>query len=180
MRWVLPFLIVLGCSSGCPADETPRAFVRRFYAAYKTWQIHGVPLPEHEHLVSPFCGMEIIRVFRRVNEQGAEWERKFPFDPVNPMKPPWCQEGDVFCNVWEGVTHFAIGQATRDRGRISVEAHLELVEQGKTYPWTDRVILDRAGDSWVVADIEYARGGSLVRSIQRELNSIATYLAKKP
>lgn len=54
------------------------------------------------------------------------------------------------------------------------------VEQGKTYPWTDRVILDRAGDSWVIADIEYVRGGSLVDSIQNELDEIAKYLVKKP
>ena len=180
MRWIFTFLIVLVCSSSCPAEETPREFVRRFYAAYKTWQIRGVPLPEHERLVSQFCGMEIIRVFRRVNEQSDEYERKFPHDPANPMKPPWCREGDVFCDVWEGVTHFAIGRVTKNRGRICVDAHLELVEGGTTFPWTDRVILDRAGGSWVIADIEYARGKSLVTSIQLELNSIAKYLKKKP
>lgn len=180
MRWVISFLIVLACSSSCPADETPREFVRRFYAAYKTWHIRGVPLSEHERLISPFCGMEIIRVFRRVNEQRKDLERMFPHDPANPIKPPWCLEGDVFCDVWEGITHFAIGRTTRDRGRIIVEAHLEYVEQGKTYPWTDRVILDRAGNSWVIADIEYADGGSLLRSIQQELNRVAKYLVKKP
>lgn len=180
MRWIFTFLIILVCSSSCPAEETPREFVRRFYAAYKTWQIRGVPLPEHERLISPFCGIEIIRVFRRVNEQSDDYERKFPQDPTNPTKPPWCQEGDVFCNVWEGITHFAIGRATRNRGRVSVEAHLEIVEGGKTYAWTDRVILDRSGDSWVVSNIEYAGGGSLLTSIQGGLKQVALELKKQP
>ena len=180
MRWTLPFVVIALCSSFSLADESPREFVRRFYSAYKTWPIRGVPLPEQERLISPFCGTAIIRVFRKVNQQRSDWERKFPHDSANPMKPPWCIEGDVFCDVWEGVTYFSVGRAARVRGRVTVEAHLELVEQGKTYPWTDRVILDRAGDSWVIADIEYARGGSLVDSIQHELDDIAKYLVKKP
>ena len=180
MRWTLPFFIIALCSSWSLADEDPREFVRRFYSAYKTWPIRGVPLPEDERLISPFCGSEIIRVFRKVDQQRSDWERKFPNDPANPMKPPWCLEGDVFCGVWEGVTYFSVGRASLVRGRVVVEAHLELVEQGKSSPWTDRVILDRAGDSWMVADIEYARGRSLRDSIQRELDDVAKYLVKKP
>ena len=180
MRWTLPFVFIGLCSSFSLAEESPREFVRRFYSAYKTWPFRGVPLPEQERLISPFCGTVIIRVFRKVNQQRRDWERTFPHDPSNTMKPPWCIEGDVFCDVWEGVTFFSVGRAARVRGRVTVEAHLELVEQGKTYPWTDRVILDRAGDSWVIADIEYARGGSLVDSIQHGLDDIAKYLVKKP
>ena len=180
MRWTLPFFIIALCSSWSLADEDPREFVRRFYSAYKTWPIRGVPLPEDERLISPFCGSEIIRVFRKVDQQRSDCERKFPNDPANPMKPPWCLEGDVFCGVWEGVTYFSVGRASLVRGRVVVEAHLELVEQGKSSPWTDRVILDRAGDSWMVADIEYARGRSLRDSIQRELDDVAKYLVKKP
>ena len=175
---MLLFFLAFVCPSGARADETPREFVRRFYAAYKIWWIRGVPRPEHEGAISAFCGMEIIRIFRRVNDQADAWERKYPFDPANPVKPPWCIEGDVFCDVYEGVTYYSIGRAYRARGRVTVEAHLEHIEQGRSYPWTDRVVLDRAGDSWVIADIEYARGGSLLSSIERELNSVSRDLKK--
>ena len=112
-------------------------------------------------------GIEIIRAFRRVNEH-RELEAKL-YDPKNPMKPRWCIEGEVFCNNWEGITHYSVGKARIDNDRWTVEAHLEYVESGKSYPWTDFLVLERAGEKWVVADIRYARGKTLLTSILEDL-----------
>jgi hypothetical protein len=130
--------------------------------------------------VSPFCGIEIIRAFREVNDQRDACERKFPFDPKNPVKPPWCAEGDVFCSVYEGLSHFAIGRATRVGGRLFVDAHLELVYSGESSTWTDRILLEQAGGSWVIADIQYAGGESLLTQIRRGLDATAKYLSGEP
>lgn len=112
-------------------------------------------------------GIEIIRAFRRVNEH-RELEAK-RYDPKNPTKPRWCVEGEVFCDNWEGITHYSVGKARMENGRWTVEANLEYVEGGKSYPWTDILVLERAGEKWVVADIRYARGGTLLTSILEEL-----------
>ncbi|OYV00321.1 MAG: hypothetical protein CFE26_24140 [Verrucomicrobiales bacterium VVV1] len=158
------------------AHESPRQFVQRFYTAHRSWPFRGVPYLEQERFISPYCGMEIIRIFRRVNDQRDLEERKFSSDPKNPYKPAWSQQGHVFCDVYEGITNFSIGRQFTVKGRMVVEAHLELVEQGKSYPWTDRVILDRAGRNWVIADIEYSGGGSLLESIEGGLQQNAKYL----
>lgn len=158
------------------AHESPRQFVHRFYTAHQTWPFRGVPYREQERFISPYCGMEIIRIFRRVNDQRELEERKFPNDPKNPYKPAWSQQGHVFCDVYEGVTNFSIGRQFTTKGRVAVEVNLELVEQGKTYTWTDRVILDRAGSNWVIADIEYSGGGTLLGSIEQELKQNSEYL----
>jgi len=176
MRHILLHFVIAISFVATAVGETPREFVRRFYAASSEWKIRGVPLPEHERLISQFCGIEIIRVFRRVNDQRDLWERRFPHDPSNPIKPPWCIEKDVFCDNWEGITNYSVGRSLRMRGRIVVEVHLEFVEQSERYRWTDRVILDRAGDSWVVSDIDYAGGGSLLESTQKELKLVAREL----
>ena len=110
----------------------------------------------------------MIEVFRRVNEQRLRDEREHPFDPKNPMKPNWCYEGDIFVGVWEGANYFSIGRVHRRNGRVIVDAHLELVIGGRA-EWTDHLILDVAGDEWVVSDIEYADGGTLVTGIARQL-----------
>lgn len=179
MRWILAFVIGLASLHVCPAGETPREFVRRFYAAYKTWEIVCVPENRQEHLISPYCGMEMIRIFRRVNLQRNAWKLKFPDDAARPVKPPWVQE-DVFTNRYEGATHVAIGKMTKSRGRKVVQANLELVDNGVTHSWTDKVILDRPGPSWVIADIEYAGGGTLLSSTERELKEGGKALMKKP
>jgi hypothetical protein len=162
MRAVLLFLVISFSTVCAVAGESPREFARRFYAAYQKWPIRGVPVPEHEDMISPYLSIEIIRAFRRVNEHRRLEAKRY--DPNNPMKPRWCAEGDVFCDNWEGITRYAIGTAKRFNGRWVVEANLEYIESGTSYPWTDRLILERAGDDWVVADIEYSRGGTLLTS----------------
>ena len=166
---LIALLIFLTSFQRVVAEESPRQFVQRFYQAHQTWPFRGVPSREQERLISPYCGIEIIRIFRRVNDQ-RDWEKhKFPDDPNNPQKPVWSQEGQVFCSVYEGFTNFSIGRQFLTHGRVTLEVHLETVQQGQIHRWTDRAILDRAGSDWVIADIEYSGGGHLLGTIEREL-----------
>ena len=179
MLRLITILILVTNLQPVDAHESPRQFVQRFYTAHRSWSFRGVPYREQERFISPYCGMEIIRIFRRVNDQRDLEEQKFPSDPKNPYKPAWSQQGHVFCDVYEGVTNFSIGRQSMTKGRVVVEANLELVEQGKTYTWTDRVILDRAGINWVIADIQFSGGGSLLGAIELELKQNSKYLNGK-
>ncbi len=115
-----------------------------------------------------------------MNDQRDLEGLKFPDDPRSPYKPAWSQQGHVFCDVYEGITNFSVGRQFKNNGRMVVEVDLELIEQGKSYTWTDRVVLDRAGPNWVVADVHYSGGGSLLDAIEQELQQNAKYLNEDP
>jgi len=155
---------------GLPAHaETPRQFAERFYRSYFRWQIRGVPSPAERRRIAPYFSSEILRLYAATDRQSAEFDRLFPFDPKHledALKPPWTKEGDPFSDLWEGISTFAIGRVVRVHGRVAVQAHLEYVAAGKTYPWTDVLLLDRAGAGWVVADILFARGGALIADMK--------------
>jgi hypothetical protein len=131
MRSLLVLLALFSCLAAAKASESPRMFAHRFYAAHQAWAIRGVPEARHEGIVSQYMCINIIRAFRRVNEH-RELEAKFS-DSKSLMKPRWCSEGDVFCDNWEGITHYAVGNARVAEGRWIVEAHLEYIEDGKLH-----------------------------------------------
>ena len=149
--------------------ETPHEFAVRFYQSYFRWQIRGVPSLAERNRISPFFSSEILRLYTIADRQRTEFERRFPFDPKHPehaLKPPWSKEGDPFSDVWEGISTFAVGRVIPVRGRVGVQAYLEYIEDGKAHPWTDTLVLERAGNEWVVADILFARGGALVADMR--------------
>ena len=150
--------------------ETPRQFAQRFYRSTFRWQIRGVPTPAERNRISPFFSAEILHLYAVADRQRSEFMRRFPFVPKNPMfalKPPWCKEGDPFSSTWEGINTFAIGRVSRIASRVAVPAHLEYVTGNLVSPWTDTLVLDRAGDQWVIADIRFRDGGSLVRDMRK-------------
>lgn len=154
------------------AAETPRQFAERFYRGYFRWQIRGVPTVEERNRISPFFSIEILRLYAAADRQRTEFERRFPIDPKRPelaLKPPWCKEGDPFSNTDEGISTFAIGPVTRIGRHIAVQAHLKYTESSPTYSWTDVLVLDRAGGEWVVSDIRFSRGGTLVANMREGL-----------
>jgi hypothetical protein len=161
--------------------DTPRQFAERFYRNYFRWQIRGVPTVEERNRISVFFSSEILRLYAAADRQRTKFERRFPFDPKHPelaLKPPWCKEGDPFSDSYEGVSTFAIGLAIPIHGKIEVQAHLEYVIGTKVYPWTDTLVLDRAGGEWVVSDIRFAGGHSLVADMREGLRETERELSQ--
>jgi hypothetical protein len=161
--------------------ETPRQFAERFYRGYFRWQIRGVPSTAERRRIAPFFSSEILRLYAATDQQTAEFDRLFPFDPKHPedaFKPPWSKEGDPFSGTYEGISAFAIGPVIRVGRHVAVEAHLEYTERGMTFPWTDVLVLDRAGSDWVVSDIRFAGGDSLVASMRKGLSETERELSQ--
>jgi hypothetical protein len=159
--------------------ETPRQFAERFYRGCSRWQIRGVPTPTERARISRFFSAEILHLYAAAERQRTEFERRFPFDPKHPelaLKPPWCKEGDPFSATDEGASTFAIGRVTRIGKQVAVQAHLEYTVGGKSYPWTDTLVLDRASGEWVVSDIRFARGGTLVDGMRAGVTETETEL----
>jgi hypothetical protein len=175
--------LVLGClvALGQTAfAESPREFAHRFYSLWRHWEIRGVPEPKESGLIAPYVSSELLKIFAEVDRQSAGDARLHPWDPKHPedaIKGIWSKEGDLITGGYEGYTTFAIGRVTRVHHRVAVEVHLEwYVSMGKIYPWTDTVVLDRAGDGWVVADVVFADGDSMVVNLKKELAENGKYL----
>lgn len=156
--------------------ETPRQFAERFYRQYFRWELRGIPTNEEQRRLSPYFSAELLRLWAAAYRQHLEFIRLNPIDPAHPeraLKPPWCKEGDVLCDNYEGISTFAIGRSKRIGGRTAVPVHLEWTEGSHTVPWTDTLLLERTGSDWVVADILYARGSSLVAEMREGIREAA-------
>jgi hypothetical protein len=170
--FVVSAICVIGMSLRA---ESPREFADRFYRNCTRWKIRGVPTSEERRRISPFFSTEILRLYRIADRQRAEFERRHPIDPKQPLlalKPPWCKEGDPFSGTDEGVSAFAIGNVTRVNGLFAVRINLEYTIGGKSYPWTDLLLLDRAGKDWVIADIRFKDRNSLVENMREGIAAI--------
>lgn len=157
--------------------ETPRQFADRFYRAHFRWDVRGAPDKREIQMMSAYFGVETLRLFGAVEDQRhrsrLQVKRKYAGHPNPPLvKPIWSKEGDCLSSMYEGITTFAIGRPMVRRGRVVVPAHLEY----DSFAWTDHLMLDRAGDSWVVADIRYTDGKSLVSQLKAKLAHEETYL----
>ncbi len=162
--------------------ETPRQFAERFYRAYFRWEIRGEPNTSERHRISAYFSAEVLQLFRVVERQRTQERegilRKYPNpnDPNRSRKPIWSKEGDPFSNTYEGISTFAIGRAIIRKGLITVPAHLEYLSGGHAYAWTDVLILDRAGDSWVVSDIQFKHSGTLMSNLKDKIAREEPYL----
>lgn len=178
-RWYRCVLLAVALwASLAPAiAETPRQFADRFYRAHLRWDVRGAPDKREIQMMSAYFGTEPLRLFGAVEDQRhhsrLRIKRKYTGHPNPPLvKPIWSKEGDCLSSVYEGISTFAIGRPVVQGGRVVVPAYLEY----GTTAWTDHLVLDRAGDSWVVADIRYTNGKSLVSTLKATLAQEETYL----
>ena len=165
--------------------ETPRQFGERFYRAYFRWDIRGAPNTPERHMISAYFGTEVLHLFSAVERQRVRehqgFLRKHRNEPNPPqVKPIWSKEGDPFSSVYEGISTFAIGRPEIRNGRITVPAHLEYLSDGRVHSWTDVLVLDRAGESWVVADIRFRDGKTLVFGLRAGIAESEPYLQSYP
>lgn len=181
MRTLVVLLAIITLAPYVRGEE-PREFAKRFYRAQLRWKFYGVPTPEESRRISPYFSSEILRLWAVVDRQRDEFNRRFPFDPKQPLlavKPPWCKEGDAFSDNGEGYSTFAVGRTTSHRGRVTVLVHLEYIAE-KTTSWTDALVLERAGSEWVIADIEFPDGDSLVKNLNKGIETRRKELRHKP
>ncbi len=153
------------------AEESPINFARCFSIAEEKWAIRGIPEPSEERLYSSHVGIEIIRAIRRANAALENWRTRFRNDPSRERIPHL--EENLFSGFTEPPDRDVVGRSFPQRGRRVVEIRRDHKERGQVHQWTDRLILDRAGGAWVVYDIEYGHGGSLLEKIRGFTKSLS-------
>lgn len=180
MKRLFALLCCLTCFASVQA-ETPAEFSKRFFHALYKWEVRGAPDTRELNQLSPCLGTELIQLFKSVeiqrDREQAGIKHKYRNDPNPPvLKGVWSKEGDLFTNIAESFTTFAIGKPRWRNERVHVPVHLEYGSAKPAYAWSITLILDKADQAWVVSDILDEDGESLRTSLSKEIADLELYL----
>lgn len=180
MNRLFALLFCLTCIASVQA-ETPAEFSKRFFHALHKWEVRGAPDTKELNRLSPYLGTELIQCFKRIeiqrDREQAGIKHKYRNDPNPPiLKGIWSKEGDLFTNVAESFTTFAIGKPRWRNERVHVPVHLEYGSAKPVSSWSITLILDKADQAWVVSDILDEDSGSLKSSLNKEITNNTPYL----
>lgn len=173
MKRLFALLCCLTCFASVQA-ETPTEFSKRFFHALYKRKVRGAPDTKELHQLSPYLGTELIQLFKRIESQRdreqAGIKHKYRNDPSPPvLKGIWSKEGDLFTNIAESFTTFAIGKPRWRNERVHVPVHLEYGSATPAYAWSITLILDKADQIWVASDFLDEDGSSLRFSLNKEI-----------
>jgi hypothetical protein len=168
-------LILAACSP--PANRVePRAFdpmvaAQTLIDRIEALEISGLPDDAQMQALAPLLAPELREAF----EVARAWQR----GEIERMqregsedKPPFV-EGDLFSSLFEGAQSSRVLSVTGDDARSVAQIERGYGSAADRVAWRDRAILRRAGDGWLLVDIEYggdwafqAGSGSLAQTLK--------------
>ncbi len=133
--------------------------------------IDGLPDDAQMQALAPLLVPELREAF----EAARAWQR----GEIERMqregsedKPPFV-EGDLFSSLFEGAQSSRVLSITGDDARSVAQVERGYGSAADRVVWRDRAILRRAGDGWLLVDIEYggdwafqAGSGSLAQTLK--------------
>jgi hypothetical protein len=158
-------LITLLAACERAPESSARGVVQEFYATAIQQRVTGAPTPAQLTALTPYLSdtlRALLVAARQRNEADAARE---------PDEKPSFAESDLFSSLFEGPNAVEV-LADSARGATQV-ATVRMTSTGATPPvtWTDRVVLTKQGDRYVIDDVEYggawdfANKGSLRASL---------------
>ena len=111
---------------------------------------NSFPKPVIQYLSACFTP-GLIEHFDSCNQEIEEWRVS------GPDKGPKLNlmEGPVFLSNYESAHDFEIGEARIEEDRAEVSIAFSYSEGGTTFRWIDVVLLQLAGESWLLDDIQF-------------------------
>jgi hypothetical protein len=145
-------LIVALVLSGClgATTRTPTGVVERFYAARIDSQMSGAPTAEELESVAPYLTPELQELLadaRRLRDGEAA---------ATPDEKPAFADGDLFSSLFEGPTAFRVVRDQAQGDVHHVRVRFVYAREPETVSWEDSVVVVPQGQSWAIADVEYA------------------------
>ena len=164
-------LIIALLLSGCvgATTRTPTGVVERFYATRIDSQMSGAPTPEELESVAPYLTPELQELLAdagklRDHEAAA-----------SPDEKPAFADGDLFSSLFEGPTAFRVVRDEPQGGMHRVAVRFTYAHASETVSWQDTVVVVPQGESYAIADVEYAGNwefasrGTLKSNLKRTL-----------
>lgn len=164
-------LLIATCGPGY-AGESPREFIGRFLKAEEEWSIRGLPKQSDEPRYDSFLGIELIKAIRSANARLNAWIQH-PRQKGKDVMIPHI-ESNLFSGFSDSPVSTRVGRTLRTSSGVVVEVHREYREKDEVFKWTDRVVLDRDRNGWVIRDLDGHYDGSLLESIRHFEASICT------
>ena len=141
-------LLLGGCSKR--AGESPEVAAKRFYDFYLAEPINnGLPSIEQCRQMAPILSRGLQDAIGRARREQDKYISEHPGE-----KPPW-SEGDLFTSLYEGATAYEIASVDPGEKHTDVVVKLTHESRGHRVAWTDRLVLVRENDRWVVENVEY-------------------------
>ena len=151
MRRLRPLLVtalLVACNSSSEGSSA-KEVVEQFYAATIAQQVAGAPTAPQLDALAPFLS-DTLRALLAAARQRSQAD-----SAREPHEKPAFADGDLFSSLFEGPNVVEV-LADSARGSLQV-ATVRMTSTGATPPvtWTDRVLLTRRGNRYVIDDIEY-------------------------
>ncbi len=152
-RWPAVALACIALVSGCAqkSRDTPAAVAERFYEFYLSQKMNrGLPSIEQCRQMTPLLSRGLQDAIGKARREQDKFITEHPGE-----KPPWV-DGDLFTSLFEGATAYEIGRIDHNDSHADVLVALKYSSaKDRDVSWTDRLVLVRENDHWVVEDLEY-------------------------
>jgi len=137
---------------GALFEETPVEFANRFYRAYGTLRVRGIPNERQRHALAPFLSPELLGLCARTDRWQHAAGNGIPPEPKRPGLRSTDGEGDLFTSNSAGcAVTYAIAFPRPAMGRLILPIRLADPDSGDA--WVDELVLHRGAGGWVIADI---------------------------
>ena len=123
------------------------AIAKLFYETLLKLNPNGLPTEEQMKQLGPLLSKELNNLIAAARKE----QQKFIKD--NPDEKPPFIEGNLFGSMFEGMHSFSLGQPAFNDEKASIPAYLEYREGQTVVKWIDVIVLEKAGEQWLVADI---------------------------
>lgn len=172
---LLGMLILAACSPHAnrvdAAAFEPEAAAQTLIDRIEALEIDGLPDDARMQALAPLLAPELREAF----EAARTWQR----GEIERMqregsedKPPFI-EGDLFSSLFEGAQSSRVLSVAGDDARSVAQIERGYGNGADRVVWRDRAILRRAGEGWLLVDIEYggdwafqAGSGSLAQTLR--------------
>jgi hypothetical protein len=142
-------LLVSGSHAAEPKKETAEQFAERFYTLVLKERPSGIPKAAQWARWRPLFSAEINLGIEKAQEEEAAAAKK------NPDEPPLYGDGSLFTSLYEGITHFTVGQPVAAKDGVRVPVALRYVTGTEESKWTDTLVIEPHGVSWRITEIEF-------------------------
>jgi hypothetical protein len=129
--------------------EAARRLAGDFYEMHARFAGRGLLDPAATNAYGAFLCPSLVRALEDARARQAAYRTAHPDD-----KPPLA-EGDLFSSLFEGVEHATAGIPAAEGEAVRVPVALSRGMGPGAQHWQDGLILQRDGEVWCVADVDY-------------------------
>lgn len=175
----LALAVIFLSAQGVAGTSSPDDVAQEFYS----WILSqpdvgsGLPTAKEQERLTTFFSPALLHLL----ETASAMEKRC-IENNTPGDKPHIIEGNVFVGHYEGATEIIVGKS-RNEGKnsivesrlFSIDARFPKSHKHRVYTWVDQLIINQYGDKWLVSNIKFEAGESLVSFLDEYLKTGAEW-----